>query len=82
MEELEYFTPSDRPDGRETILPPVDRGKDAYLFLTACFVFEALIWGMPSPENTPGHQKTKIMPYRVYLLVRDLPRLLQHTRVF
>jgi hypothetical protein len=25
--------------------PPADRGKDAYLFLTACFILEALVWG-------------------------------------
>lgn len=28
-------------------LPPVDRGKDAYLFLAAAFVVEALVWGFP-----------------------------------
>jgi hypothetical protein len=27
-------------------LPPVDRGKDAWLFLAACFMIEALVWGM------------------------------------
>lgn len=26
-------------------LPPVDTGKDAMLFLTACFVIECLVWG-------------------------------------
>ncbi|KAK3302430.1 major facilitator superfamily domain-containing protein [Chaetomium strumarium] len=26
-------------------LPPVDRGKDAWLFLAACFMIEALVWG-------------------------------------
>jgi hypothetical protein len=26
-------------------LPPTDRGKDAWLFLVACFMLEALIWG-------------------------------------
>lgn len=29
----------------EFSLPPVDRGKDAWLFLAASFVLEALIWG-------------------------------------
>ena len=29
----------------EFSLPPVDRGKDAWLFLTACFLIEALVWG-------------------------------------
>ncbi|KAJ4293448.1 hypothetical protein N0V90_008731 [Kalmusia sp. IMI 367209] len=28
-------------------LPPVDGGKDAWLFLTASFVVEALVWGFP-----------------------------------
>ncbi|KAK2605488.1 hypothetical protein N8I77_008321 [Diaporthe amygdali] len=28
-------------------LPPVDQGKHAYLFLLACFILEALIWGYP-----------------------------------
>lgn len=30
----------------EFSLPPVDRGKDAWLFLAACFTVEALVWGM------------------------------------
>lgn len=29
----------------ESQLPPVDGGKDAWLFLAACFVIEALVWG-------------------------------------
>ncbi|KAJ9154886.1 MFS general substrate transporter [Pleurostoma richardsiae] len=33
--------------GQEFSLPPVDRGKDAYLFLLACFMMEALVWGFP-----------------------------------
>ncbi|KAF2963947.1 hypothetical protein GQX73_g9627 [Xylaria multiplex] len=32
-------------DGPEFSLPPVDGGKDAWLFLAACFVVNALIWG-------------------------------------
>ena len=28
-------------------LPPVDHGKDAWLFLAACFTLEALVWGFP-----------------------------------
>ncbi|TPX15531.1 uncharacterized protein E0L32_004229 [Thyridium curvatum] len=31
----------------ESSLPPVDSGKDAYLFLAACFMVEALVWGFP-----------------------------------
>jgi hypothetical protein len=29
----------------EFSLPAVDSGRDAWLFLAACFVMEALIWG-------------------------------------
>ncbi|KAF2877389.1 major facilitator superfamily domain-containing protein [Massariosphaeria phaeospora] len=29
-------------------LPPTDGGKDAWLFLLACFMLEALIWGFPA----------------------------------
>jgi hypothetical protein len=29
----------------EFSLPPVDGGKDAWLFLAACFLIEALVWG-------------------------------------
>jgi hypothetical protein len=29
----------------EFSLPPADRGKDAWLFLAAGFVVEALVWG-------------------------------------
>jgi hypothetical protein len=35
------------PDSHEGFsLPPTDTGKDAWLFLLACFMLEALIWGM------------------------------------
>lgn len=33
------------PHHHEDSFPPVDRGKDAWLFLAACFVAEALVWG-------------------------------------
>lgn len=36
-----------RPE-HEFSLPPVDRGKDAWLFLAACFMLEGTIWGFPS----------------------------------
>ncbi|KAI0910460.1 MFS general substrate transporter [Ustulina deusta] len=37
------------PDGNpEFSLPPVDGGKEAWLFLAACFVVDALIWGFNS----------------------------------
>jgi hypothetical protein len=30
---------------QQDALPTVDGGKDAWLFLAGCFIFEALIWG-------------------------------------
>jgi hypothetical protein len=30
---------------QEFSLPPVDGGKDAWLFLAACWAVEALVWG-------------------------------------
>ena len=33
-------------DFSESQLPPIDRGKDAWLFLITCFFIEALVWGM------------------------------------
>lgn len=37
-------------------LPPVDGGKDAWLFLAACFMIEALVWGMRDPDSLNGHK--------------------------
>lgn len=34
------------PDSDQEALPPADGGKEAWLFLAACFIIEALIWGM------------------------------------
>jgi len=36
--------PSDNPH-HEFSLPPVDGGKDAWLFLATCFFVEAMVWG-------------------------------------
>ncbi|KAF2460123.1 putative MFS monocarboxylate transporter [Lineolata rhizophorae] len=33
--------------GPEFALPPADRGKDAWMFLCACFIVEAMVWGFP-----------------------------------
>ncbi|KAI1331807.1 MFS general substrate transporter [Xylariaceae sp. FL0255] len=41
-------TPEDS-QRQEFSLPPVDGGKDAWLFLAAAFVVEALAWGFPFP---------------------------------
>lgn len=35
------------PTTNTSSLPPPDRGKDAWLFLAACFMVEALVWGFP-----------------------------------
>ena len=32
-------------NGHEFPLPQADGGKDAWLFLAACFIVEALVWG-------------------------------------
>lgn len=46
-QELAVFERGDETAERETAqsLPRVDGGKDAWLFLAACFMLEALIWG-------------------------------------
>ncbi|TRX95230.1 hypothetical protein FHL15_003922 [Xylaria flabelliformis] len=56
----------------EFSLPPVDGGKDAYLFLAAVFLVEALVWGFPfsfgvfqnyydSHEPFAGQQNTAVI---------------------
>ena len=40
----EDFGPS-QTDANLTGIPPPDRGRAAYLFLLACFMVEALVWG-------------------------------------
>ncbi|KAF2802759.1 MFS general substrate transporter [Mytilinidion resinicola] len=44
---IEQDSESQSSHGQEFSLPPVDGGKDAWLFLAACFVVEALVWGFP-----------------------------------
>jgi hypothetical protein len=39
------FELEDRGEHTPQQLPPVDGGKDAWLFLAASFVIEALVWG-------------------------------------
>ena len=45
MSELSELELEDRGEGHSQQLPPVDGGKDAWLFLAASFVIEALVWG-------------------------------------
>ncbi|KAK3990546.1 monocarboxylate transporter 10 [Cladorrhinum sp. PSN332] len=56
LESLESLPPSPSPSPEDGIintghelpsLPPVDGGKEAWLFLAACFMIEALVWGFP-----------------------------------
>jgi len=47
------------PNGNpESNLPPVDGGKEAWLFLAASFVVEALVWGM-----YPSHFSLSLIVY-------------------
>ncbi|KAH7014342.1 major facilitator superfamily domain-containing protein [Microdochium trichocladiopsis] len=41
----EYGSPLAAPPRPEFSLPPADSGKDAWLFLAACWAVEALVWG-------------------------------------
>jgi hypothetical protein len=56
------------PDSHEGFsLPPTDTGKDAWLFLLACFMLEALIWGTSRTDApiachlTPPFSKSMIV---------------------
>ncbi|KAI0842552.1 MFS general substrate transporter [Hypoxylon sp. FL0890] len=47
-EALSLHENTESEEGRQEFsLPPVDGGKDAWLFLAACFAIEALVWGFP-----------------------------------
>jgi hypothetical protein len=46
MDTFEVSSGDSVADHHEINLPPVDRGRRAWLFLAACFIIEALIWGM------------------------------------
>lgn len=34
--------------------PPADHGREAYMFLAACFILEALVWGQSPPFECHG----------------------------
>ena len=53
-EELVEFRQAEwaEPDHRTQSLPRVDGGKQAWLFLAACFMLEALVWGNVISANT------------------------------
>lgn len=50
--ELDEIRLTEQLHHRLLCLPPVDTGKDAYLFLLACFVLSALVW---SKSYSPPH---------------------------
>lgn len=49
---LQVFGEDDA-DNQEFSLPPADGGKDAWMFLAACFVCEAMIWGKLDKCQSP-----------------------------
>ena len=50
--ELETASRWNEEPEHESLLPPTDGGKDAWLFLAAAFVIEIMVWGKFFP-NTP-----------------------------
>lgn len=61
--------------GREFSLPPVDRGKDAWLCLMGGFCLEVMVWGKLFHSQT---QNSILTCRRLPFLVRCLARLLYH----
>lgn len=80
MDTFEVSSRDSVADHHEMNLPPVDRGRRAWLFLAACFVIEALIWGMLR-EGKRFLMVVYANPYtlRFHFFVRYLPGLLQHS---
>ena len=89
------FELGDQGDHSPQQLPPVDGGKDAWLFLAASFVVEALVWGkLPVTSScvdklhlapcirTPVAKQRVLTPSRVPVLLRRLPGLLLLPRAF
>lgn len=80
MDTFEVSSRDSVADYHEMDLPPVDRGRRAWLFLAACFMIEALIWGMLRAGN---RFLTLVYAYsytpRFHFCVRYLSGLLQHS---
>ncbi|KAL6800890.1 major facilitator superfamily domain-containing protein [Trichoderma sp. SZMC 28013] len=78
----------------EFSLPPVDRGKDAWLFLAACFVLEALVWGFPfsfgvfqdyyrTHEPFAGSSKTAVIGTTAMgIMYLDIPIIMAVQRIY
>ena len=66
MQSFEVSSRDNVADAYERNLPPVDGGKEAWLFLAACFIIEALIWGRLSTLLYLGqdhfNQSTQALP--------------------
>lgn len=78
MEDFEVSSRDDLSNHHEANLPPVDRGKGAYMFLAACFMLEALIWGMISLNlGMRQGRYTNWIYLRFHFLIWNFPGLLQ-----
>lgn len=89
MESKEYptsltsqSTPSDQQSDTQIILedkdlPPVDGGPQAWLFLIASAMLEALVWGRYQPI-IPRLVRFELTYFRLCICVWDLRGLLQH----
>ncbi|KAH0524280.1 hypothetical protein TsFJ059_006811 [Trichoderma semiorbis] len=78
----------------EFSLPPVDRGKDAWGFLAACFVLEALVWGFPfsfgvfqdyyrTHEPFAGSSKTAVIGTTAMgIMYLDIPIIMAVQRIY
>lgn len=75
-EEQSLSSIQDHDHEQDQQLPPMDGGKDAWLFLAACFMIEALIWG--TPLHTINHFPANLILFRLLLRLWYLPGLLQH----
>lgn len=75
--ELHAFDPSHDVPGAaepEFSLPPVDTGKDAWLFLFSAFVLEVLVWG--TGVLLPHHAQLRLIPSRLPFCVWHISRVL------
>jgi hypothetical protein len=60
--ELDAINPQHDTDNAtepEFSLPPVDGGKDAWLFLFSAFILEVLVWGTHFPPFPPNHPHSR-----------------------
>lgn len=59
----------------QTPLPPTDRGKAAWLVLAGCSLIQAPVWGTQCTDEAVS-QPSILIPFRVFSVVRGLPRVL------